>query len=158
MLHCGGGFVLRHVCVCMPDPFDYCKVGRRAPFHHVIHRGLTQPNGLRLLLRCHTNGRWGCLLIALHVCVCIPLCHMGCWVLSCLLTRLRLVLARASRLLSFLIVGHLNGRMFVVFVLCMSFCMFALGHRCDCPTHQIAQPGTHLHSMTIVYALPDRFA
>ena len=75
-----------------------------------------------------------------------------------LLTRLRLVLARASRLLSFLMLGHLDGRVFVVFVLCMSFCLFALGHRCDCPTHQIAQPGTHLHSMTIVYALPDRFA
>ena len=27
----------------------------------------------------------------------------------------------------------------------------------ETPTHQIAQPGTHLHSMTIVYALPDRF-
>jgi hypothetical protein len=58
----------------------------------------------------------------------------------------------------FFMLGHLDGLVFVVFVLCMSFCMFALGHRCDCPTHQIAQPGTHVHSMTIVYALPNRFA
>ena len=149
---------MRHVSFCMPDPFDYCMVGRLAPFHHVIHRGLIPPNDQRLLLHFRTNGRAGGLLVALHVCVCIPLCRMGCWVLSCLLTRLRLVLARASRLLSFLMLEHQDGLVFVVFVLCMSFCLFALGHRCDCPTHQIAQPGTHLHSMTIVYALLDRFA
>jgi len=119
-----GGFVLRHVCVCMPDPFDCCKVGRLAPFRHVNHRGLIPPNDLRLLLHCHTNGRAGGLLVALHVCVCIPLCRMGCWVLSFLLTRLRLVLARASRLLSFLMLEHQDGLVFVVFVLCMSVCLF----------------------------------
>jgi hypothetical protein len=121
MLHCGGGFVLRHVCVCMLVPFDYCMVGRRAPFGRGHHRGLVQSNDLRLLLHFRTNGMVGCLLVALHVCVCIPLCRMGCWVLSFLLTRLRLVLARASRLLSFLMLEHADGRMFVVFVLCMSF-------------------------------------
>ncbi len=143
MLHCGGGFVLRHVSVCRPDPFDYCKVGRLAPFHRVIHRGLVLLDGLRLLLHFRTNGMAGGLLVALHVCVCIPLCRMGCWVLSCLLTRLRLVLARASRLLSFLMLEHQGGLVFVVFVLCMSVCLFALGQRCDCPTHGVALTRTH---------------
>jgi hypothetical protein len=54
--------------------------------------------------------------------------------------------------------GDFDGLVFVVFVLCMSFCLFVCGHRCDCPTHQIAQPGTHLLSMMTVYTLPNRFA
>jgi hypothetical protein len=51
-----------------------------------------------------------------------------------------------------------SGRACVCCVCFVYVILFALGHRCDCPTHQIAQPGTHVHSMTIVYALPDRFA
>ena len=75
-----------------------------------------------------------------------------------LLTRLRLVLARASRLLSFLMLEHQDGLVFVVFVLCMSFCLFVCGHRCDCPTLWVALTRSLHISMTIVYALPDRFA
>ena len=72
-------------------------VGRLAPFHHVIHRDLFQLDGLRLLLVFRTNGMVDCLLVVLHVFVCIRCCRMV-WVFLSLLTRLRLVLARAVAL------------------------------------------------------------
>jgi len=44
-----------------------------------------------------------------------------------------------------------------LFCVCHLF-VFVPGHRCDCPTHGVALTRTHDFSMTIVYALPDRFA
>ena len=75
--------------------------GRLAPFRHVIHRDQFQLDGLRLLLVFRTNGMVDCLLVGLHVFVCIRCCRMVLVFLS-LLTRLRLVLARAVALAVFL--------------------------------------------------------
>ena len=72
-------------------------VGMLAPFHHVIHRDLFQLDGLRLLLVFRTNGMVDCLLVMLHVFVCIRCCRRVLVFLS-LLTRLWLVLARAVAL------------------------------------------------------------
>ena len=75
-----------------------------------------------------------------------------------LLTRLRLVLARASRLLSFLMLEHLDELVSVVFF-DVNFCLFL------CAGIDVIAPPTRLPnlvptyiSMTIVYALPNRFA
>lgn len=124
MLHCGGGFVLRHVCVCRPVPFDCCMVGRLAPCHRVIHRGLFLLDGLRLWLGFRTNGMADCLLVALRVCVCIRLCRMGFVCVSCFFSRASLGLARADALAVFMMLGDQDVSVFVVFVLCMSFCLF----------------------------------